>query len=428
MFRIFFYVRCAHFQWAAASLLWASSSVASAEGLTYDQALQLASRQSPEIQAETAQVEAARQAQGPADALPDPTLILGLDNVPVEGPDRYSLSSDFMTMQRIGLSQHFPNRSKRRARAEEAKARVGLAESMAADTRLSVLSQTAQAWIESDTLQRQQHLLAELLDENRLLDQAVRARLSSGKGNAVESVEPRREAAMLQNRMDELLARQRQAKARLVRWLGEAGYQPPSGEAPTFKIDTDELLHSLHQHPALDVARRQIAVSKAVADEARAAKSPDWALTLAYMDREDFSDMAMLQINVDLPLFNGSRQGPRIASAEASRRALEARAEAVRREHEAMLQSDLAEFERLQRALARQRETLIPLAEEKVRLATAAWRSGESSLADLVRARSEWLDAKLKEIDLGGQCSQQAATLHFTYDHQDTMDGDHDDE
>lgn len=428
MFRISLYVRRNSFQWVATSLLWASSSVATAEGLTFDQALQLALRQSPEIQVETARIEAARQAQGPADALPDPTLILGLDNVPVEGPDRYSLSSDFMTMQRIGLSQRFPNRSKRQARAEEAQARMGLAESMAADTRLAVLSQTAQAWIESDTLQQQRHVLEGLLDENRLLDQAVRARLSSGKGKAMESVEPRREAAMLQDRLDQLLARQRQAKARLVRWLGEAGNQPLSGETPTFVIDADQLLHNLHQHPALDVARRQVAVSQAIAEEARAAKKPDWALTLAYMDREEFSDMAMLQINVDLPLFNGSRQGPRIASAEAHRQALEARAEAVRREHEAMLQSDLAEFERLRRALARQRDTLIPLAKEKVRLATAAWRSGDSSLADLVRARSEWLDAQLMEIDLGGQYSQQAAVLHFTYDHQGTMGGDHDNE
>ena len=101
--------------WLAPSLLLASVQAFGAEGLTFNQALQLALRQSPELRAESARVEAAQQAEGPADALPDPTLILGLDNVPVDGADRYSLSSDFMTMQRIGVTQRFPNRSKRTA-------------------------------------------------------------------------------------------------------------------------------------------------------------------------------------------------------------------------------------------------------------------------------------------------------------------------
>ena len=82
------------------------------------------------------------------------------------------------------------------------------------------------------------------------------------------------------------------------------------------------------------------------------------------MNREEFSDMAMLQVNVDLPLFSRSRQGPRIASAEAEWQALESRAEAVRREHEVMLQSDLAEYERQERTLARQREQLVPRKEK----------------------------------------------------------------
>ena len=414
--------------WLAPSLLLASVQAFGAEGLTFNQALQLDLRQSPELRAEAARVEAAQQAEGPADALRDPTLILGLDNVPVDGADRYSLSSDFMTMQRIGVTQRFPNRSKRTARAEGARQQIGLTEATKEATRLAVLRQTAQAWIELHTLDRQLVLLEELIAENRLFDKAVRARLSSGQGKAIDSVAPRQEAVTLLDRRDALLARQRQAKARLIRWLGEAGRQSPAGQAPDFAINAEQLLNSLHKHPELEIASRQASVAQANADEARAAKKPDWALTLAYMNREEFSDMAMLQVNVDLPLFSRSRQGPRIASAEAEWQALESRAEAVRREHEAMLQSDLAEYERQERTLARQREQLVPLAKEKVGLARAAWRGGDGSLADLVRARSEWLDAKLKEIDLSGQYDQQAAALHFTYDHHGMVGEEQDNE
>lgn len=415
-----------HLLWLLLALLWGSSPSHAAEGLTFDQALLLALRESSELQAESARVEAARQAQGPADALPDPTLILGLDNVPVEGPDRYSLSSDFMTMQRIGVTQRFPNRSKLKARADGASQRVGLAEASAVKTRLAVLRQTARAWIARHTLEQQLRLIGELLEENHLFDQAVRARLASGQGKAIDSVAPRQEQATLRNRRDMLQAQQRQAEANLVRWLGQAGQQDLAGSVPELAINSEQLLHQLHQHPELEVAERHARVATAVVDEARAAKKPDWALTLAYMNREEFSDMAMLQVNVDLPLFSGSRQGPRIASAEAERRALESQADALRREHEAMLQADLADFERLERVLARQREIFLPLAEEKVALARAAWRGGNSSLADLVQARSELLDARLTEIDLTGQRDQLAAALHFTYDHHAVAVEEHD--
>lgn len=416
--------RCLY--WLLAALLWASSSLHADEGLTFDRALLLALRDSPEVQAESARVEAARQAEGPADALPDPTLILGLDNVPVEGPDRYSLSSDFMTMQRIGVTQRFPNRSKLKARASGASQRVGLAEASAESTRLAVLRQTARAWLARYTLEQQLRLIDQLLEENRLFDAAVRARLASGQGKAIDGVAPAQEQAALLNRRDMLEARQRQAKAVLVRWLGQPGQQTLAGAAPDLAINSELLLDRLHQHPELEVAERLAGVATATVDEARAARKPDWALTLAYMDREEFSDMAMLQINVDLPLFSGSRQSPRIASAEAERRALESQADAVRREHEAMLQADLADFERLERVLARQRETLLPLAEQKVALARAAWRGGDGSLADLVQARSELLDARLAEIDLSGQRDQLAAALHFTYIHHAAAGEEHD--
>lgn len=409
------------------SLLLGYATLGRAEqGLTFDQALQAALQDSAEIRAMSSRVESAREGQIPAAALPDPTLVLGLDNVPIEGDDRYSLSSERMTMQRIGLTQRFPNQGKRQARAEAAEHQVELAQAQAESTRLYVQRQTAIAWIKRHTLAKQLSLLDERLKENRLFDQAVQAGLSSGQGKAMDSIAPRREAAELLERQDALLAQQQQAQAQLVRWLGEPGRQPLAGDAPDFSIDGDQLLHSLHQHPELAVIEREAAVAGAAAQEARAAKKPDWSLTLAYLNREDFSDMATLQVNMDLPLFGKSRQGPRIAAAEAEQMALEAQADAVRREHKAMLESELADYQRLSSTLKRQRTVLVPLAEEKIALATAAWRGGDSSLADLVQARAEWLEARLTEISLAGQRYEKAAALHFTYEHHDPVGEDND--
>ena len=54
-----------------------------------------------------ASAQAARELAVAAAQRPDPVLSLSLDNLPVEGPDRFSLTEDFMTMRSIGMMQEF---------------------------------------------------------------------------------------------------------------------------------------------------------------------------------------------------------------------------------------------------------------------------------------------------------------------------------
>lgn len=97
---------------------------AQANSLTLDDALQLAERNAPSLQARQEQASAARHSVVPAGELPDPRLNLGVQNLPVDGSDRWSTNRDFMTMQVVGLSQEVPNRDKRKARVETAQATV----------------------------------------------------------------------------------------------------------------------------------------------------------------------------------------------------------------------------------------------------------------------------------------------------------------
>lgn len=415
MFRLFVDARRAVVGGLTALLLVTSLPLKAGDGLTFDKALAIAQQHSPELVAELSRVAAAQHAQGPADALPDPTLILGLDNVPVEGDTRYSLSGEPMTMQRIGISQRFPNRGKRQALADSAHTRTAAARARAESVRLMVLRETARAWIDRYSLLRQRELVDALIEENALFEEAVLARIAAGQGRAADSIQPRREAARLADRRDAVAARLQQAEANLVRWLGDEGRQPLRGELPVFEIDPRHVLDSLRQHPELEEAALRTQLADAALAAARADKKPDWSLTLAYMNREEFSDMAMLQLNIDLPLFNGTRQGPRIAAAQTERQAREASAEALRRDHQAMLEAEVAEYQRLARALARQRDTLLPLADENVALVMAAWESGDLGLGDVIQARSERLDARLAEIALHAQFTRQATDLHFRH-------------
>ncbi|PKM23666.1 MAG: TolC family protein, partial [Gammaproteobacteria bacterium HGW-Gammaproteobacteria-13] len=146
-----------------AAALWASSVLnAQAQPLTFARAQTLAERTAPENIARQAQVESAQQAVLPSGALPDPKLILGVDNLPIEGPGRYSLNSDFMTMRRIGLMQEVPNSHKRQARRQLAEATVTRAEAEQRAMVLETKRQTALSWLDVYYAERRVELFSEL--------------------------------------------------------------------------------------------------------------------------------------------------------------------------------------------------------------------------------------------------------------------------
>jgi outer membrane protein TolC len=236
---------------------------------------------------------------------------------------------------------------------------------------------------------------------------------------ATEVVMPRQEAAEIEERRDELQARRAQAIAALRRWVGAAADAPLIGGIPAWSIGHESLLHGLHRHPEIEIFTPQAHVLEAEVAEAQAGKKPDWALEFAYQNRaRQFGDMVMLQVSFDLPIFASSRQEPQIAAKRAERTALDAEREAVLREHAAQLEADLADYQRLSSAIKRQRQLLLPLADEKVTLALAAWRGGRGTLTELISARSERIDTELKAIALEGEQRQLAARLHYVYDEE----------
>ena len=401
---------------AALALMAGFAGLAGAEPLSFTRALDLAVGETPALRADAAQLDAARHAVLPAGELPDPKLALGLDNLPINGPDRYRVSDDFMTMRRVGLRQEFPNRAKRQARVAAAEGEVAVAAAQIAITRQQVQQQAALAWIARHTVERQLARIDALRAENRLLDASVRARIAGGGGMAADSLAPRQEAAAIDTLQDRLEARREQAIARLARWVGESARAPLAGAVPDWPIDRDALLHRLHAHPDVALLGARETVAQAAIAQAQAAKKSDWALALAYQQRgPQFSDMATLELTFDLPLFTARRQDPTIAARRAQRDALDAQREATLREHAAELDTDLAEYRRLERALARQNRQLLPLATQKVALVNAAWRGGQASLAELIGARRERIEAEFEAIALEGEQQQMAARLHYAY-------------
>ena len=86
--------------------------------LSLNDALRIAVERSRQIAARDSSIVALKEMGAAAGQLPDPILKLGVDNLPVDGADRYSIGRDFMTMRRIGLMQEITRGDKRKLKTE----------------------------------------------------------------------------------------------------------------------------------------------------------------------------------------------------------------------------------------------------------------------------------------------------------------------
>ena len=142
--------------------------------LDFEEALHRAAERSQALVGSDADVRAARERVVAAGQLPDPMLKIGVNNYPIEGPDRFSLTRDFMTMQSVGVMQELTRMDKRQARARKAEVDIdtGLISRQAHLAELQ--RETALAWLERSYLDSVRDLLMRQVGESELLAQAAK--------------------------------------------------------------------------------------------------------------------------------------------------------------------------------------------------------------------------------------------------------------
>ncbi|WP_417661155.1 TolC family protein [Pseudomonas sp.] len=402
-------------------LLWALATVLSglashgAYALSLAEAMREAERDAPSLAAQAAQVEAARNDAIPAGELPDPKLLLGLQNYPINGPDRGELHAMPMTSTKIGVMQQMLNGDKRKARVDRAQASVERAKIEEQIERLNVRRETALAWISTLAVERKIALFKTLYSENQLLSKAVQARLASGNGQTADTIAPQMEAALLEEQEDQLRQDLALQRAALRRWVGGRANEKLTGQMPNWPVDSQYYKHNLERHPELAAFASITSEAQAQLREAKAEKKSDWSWEVAYQNRDqDFGDMVSLQLSIDLPIFSASRQDPKIAARSSKLSQIEAEQEAQLRLHTQQLEDDLASYQRLDRAFKRSQTTLIPLAKDKVKLSMADYRAARNQLSVVISARQELIEAQLKQIDIEQQRALTSARLYFT--------------
>ena len=382
------------------SAAWAAPD---APSLSYAEALELARQAAPALRAQQATLAGSSALAPAASTLPDPRLSVGIENLPIAGPDRWSTTRDAGTMQRIALMQEMPNRAKRDAREQVAQARIERDRATLAATELAVRREAGLAWLAVHFAEARLSQVAGLQRENRLLQDTLPARIAAGSAMPAELTMARQEALAIADRTDELARDVRKARVELRRWIGERAAAPLQGAAPAMDVNGDALRSSLPHHAELAPYAPMRAMAQAEVAEADAEKRGDWSWEVAYSRRPRYDDMVSFQLSFDLPWQRDRRQQPQIEAKRREIERIEAEREELLRRHAAETDAMLAELQALDTQAERLRAAGQPLATERVALATAAYQAGRGDLAAVLTARSQVLETQLRAIDLDAQ-------------------------
>lgn len=408
--------------WLARLLLLAALSAQAqpaADGptrLTVQDAVRAATLRARSPAAAEANAQAARDKAVAAAQRPDPVLSLSLDNLPVEGPDRFSTTSDFMTMRSIGVAQTFTRADKRSARAErfEREADAALAERR---VRIAAVQRdTAIAWFERRAAEQRQAVLQQLRSESQRQVEAAEAALRGARAAPAEPIAARETLVQLEQALLDADAEVANARRVLARWTGEPGERPLADAPPLTQqaLAAHSVPERLAEHPELLRLAAAEAQADADAAVARAEREPDWSAQLMYSVRGSrYSNMMSFGVSLPLPWDRPQRQdrelAARLAQADALRDEREELARALRVQTESWIEAWRAGLARLA-LIDRERR---PLAQQRVDAALAAYRGGQASLASVLDARRAALALQMERIDVELQTARLWARLEY---------------
>ncbi|MCF3628574.1 TolC family protein [Thalassospiraceae bacterium LMO-SO8] len=384
--------------------------------LTFDHALRLAEERSFNLQAQDAKGRSSQERAVSAGSLPDPVLRFSVDNLPVTGSKRYTLTDDFMTMRSVGVTQTFTGSDKRDARRERFEREAELASVMRSVELARLRSETARAWFGRLYQQQILELIERQRDEAVLTAEAVETAYRSARGDQTDVFSAREEIVRIEDRLHEARADLRNAVTLLARWVGDAA-NFPLGAMPAVnstRLNTDDMAHQIDFHPDIQILSAQERVALAAVKVAREEKDADWSLSLMFSKRGDnFSDMVSIGASVPLQWNQKNHQDRELTARLHEVAEIRAKRAEMRREHHSEVERMLATWRADLQRLQGYDQSLVPLAAERSKATLAAYRGGKGALATVLDARRMQTDTQLERLRIEKQAATTWAQLEF---------------
>jgi outer membrane protein TolC len=347
---------------------------------------------------------------------PDPTLKAGVNNLPIDGPDRFSVARDFMTMRSIGVMQEFTRDGKLKARSARFEREAEVAEASREQALTQLRRNTAMAWLDRHYQERMRNVLISQRDEAKLQIDAADASYRGGRGPQGDVFAARTAVALIEDRIAQSDRQIATAKTQLGRWVGEPG-AVTLGAAPALDSVTlrlEDLETRLAHHPEIAVMLKREQLAQAEADIARSNKQSDVSVELMFSQRGSaYSNMVSVNIAMPLQWDQQNRQDREVAAKLAMVEQMRAEREEATRMHVAEARAMLQEWQSHRERLKRYDDSLIPLAAERTRASIAAYRGASGTLGAVLESRRMEIDTRMERLRLEMEAARLWAQLNY---------------
>lgn len=375
--------------------------------LTLSAALRLALRHNPRLVASAWGIRSAKGIRRDAGRRLNPSLGIEVENFG-GGLGTKALETTIAAGQTLELG------GDRRARAAVADGLIALANSGFSVDQLEVLAGTTEdylvAWVAQERLVR-------LRNAERAAEEAVVAaerRVRAGAAHAVDRLRAEGNLAVRMSERRQAEAEQTSAwRSLALQWaLTEATFDSLQLEPPSLRTlpSVDSSLGRLGAHPASQRAAAVVAVTRAGAQGARAARIPDLVAVagVRHLKRADATGF-VAGLSIPLPFWNTG--GGALQSAEADQAAAEAEEVAVRQRLEQELSNAHERLSAAMESYARINDQLLPSAQEALEQLRSGYRAGRFSYLEYLEGQRSALEAELFAIELAKDVWSARMTL-----------------
>lgn len=379
--------------------------------LNLEEAIALARGDQPMVAAFAREAQASEEAAVAARSLPDPQLMVGIQNFPITGETAFSPTDDFMTMYMIGVMREQVRRSKREAEAQRILAEALVSRRKASAEERHIRREVMIAWIDAVEARAKQRLLEQLIADLSAGRKVIEASIPTGGSTPALALEAGAEIGLQESQLADARRAETRARARLARWIGTAAASRP---LPDSIPDIEPMKHGTHAvgvHPELLVAQAEEQASLRQVEVARQERKPDFSWQVSLGLRPEFGHMLSAQVSIPLQINRRNRQDRLIAEASARVDAARLRAEDKRRELERDYSVAVADYEGAGAELARINREAIPSLEAAFKAAEARYAGGGGTLDQPFAIVRRYVEVTIQSVETRARRARAAAEL-----------------
>ncbi|MGB3224153.1 MAG: TolC family protein [Desulforhopalus sp.] len=383
-----------------------------------------------------------------AGTLPDPTVSVGLANLPV---DTFDIDQEPMTQITVGVTQIIPRGDSLKLKREQLQVASREYPQQRRERRARTAVTVGRLWLDAYKVQES----ITLIENDRplfiqLVDVAEASYSSAlGRTRQQDIVRAQLELTSLDDRLTRLRQMQEMIMENLSEWVSgyfheqyrmatpSLSYSDGSGlhlprklpdiamlNKPLFTADQEADPQALYvyfaDHPAVLSIEQKIKASELGVEVARQSYKPQWGVNAGYGYRDDPSsgdraDFISMGLSFDLPVFTKNRQDKEVLAAVSQTEAVKTTKWSLVRKMIAGFEKNRVQLKRLRERQTLYQDQLLPQMHEQAEASLTAYTNDDGDFAEVVRARIAELNARIEALEIDVEIQKTIIGLNYYF-------------